>query len=212
MSRLSLDEKLNTITHAIGIPIGLAGTVLCLRRGLLLGDPWYLYSTLVFTLSMTLMYLTSTLFHCVTNERARQWLRHGDHCAIYLLIASSYTPFTLIVLREVGYYGWGLFALVWAAAIFGIAISLRRLKSISLLKTIGYIAMGLLVLLVIVPLRNELMTQNKAQVLHWLIGGGVSYIAGTYFYMKDTQHLMHAIWHLFVLGGSACHLMAIYQL
>lgn len=207
------DEELaNGITHALGIVMGIVATIWLLVISWPTADGWRIGSTLIYTLTLTLMYTTSTLYHLWKQPSQRALLRRLDHSAIYLLIAGTYTPFTLITLRQVGYYGWGLFALVWLAAAIGIAITFYKMQRMSIVKTLCYIAMGMMVVLAYNPLVSTLRAAANMEPLYYLAIGGGFYIIGTIFYTLSDYRYMHPLWHLFVLAGSLFHLLAVAHL
>uniref|UniRef100_UPI00261EADB4 PAQR family membrane homeostasis protein TrhA n=1 Tax=uncultured Proteiniphilum sp. TaxID=497637 RepID=UPI00261EADB4 len=135
-------------------------------------------------------------------------LRHFDHASIYLLIAASYSPFTLILLREEQFWGWLLFSLVWLIALTGIGLSFRPLRRNSHLKTISYVAMGLIVLIAFEPLIDVSVAKNSMEAVYWLIIGGVFYIVGAVIYATAKKEFVHAVFHVFVLFGLASHIYA----
>ncbi|MBP1677128.1 MAG: channel protein, hemolysin family [Bacteroidetes bacterium] len=206
------EEKYNTITHALGIVFGLVAGTVIVRNAALSGNPWGVGSIIVYALFMTFSYVTSTLYHYNKNEKTKTLLRKFDHAAIYLSIAGSYTPFTLVVLRNQGYWGWTLFAVIWFAAIAGVFLSFYNLKNASKLELACYIAMGWVVVIALKPLIDSLSATNSMNVFWWLIGGGMAYTLGAVLYSFKKIPYMHAIWHLFVLAGSVCHVMAIGQI
>ena len=197
------DELANTITHALGVVasiIVLCVLVVLAARG---GDPWEIVGVSVFGASLVLLYTASTLYHLVESPRAKARLQVFDHSAIYILIAGSYTPFMIGVLR--GGWGWSLFGVIWGLAIAGVVFKLFHIGKFPRLSTAIYIAMGWLAVVAAVPM-IQLMSRTT---LVWLVLGGITYTAGTYFYHNRRIRHAHAIWHLFVLGGSTCHAIAI---
>lgn len=206
------EEKANTLTHAIGIVFGLiAGTVL-IQKAIAAQNTWAIVSYTVYVVFMIFSYLTSTLYHIDKNETRKIVRRKFDHAAIYVHIAGTYTPFTLVVLREKEAWGWSLFAVIWTAATAGILLSFMKLKNASKLETACYIAMGWVVVIAFKPLMDVLSANNSMPALYWLIGGGLFYTIGAVLYSFKKVQYMHAIWHLFVLGGSVCHVMAIWEI
>ncbi len=211
MSRYTLrEEKANTITHAIGIPFGIAVFIVFATVNSQTGNYWLLISTLVYAAFMTFSYITSTLYHHERYESKKQTLRKFDHAAIYLHIAGSYTPFTLVVLRNEGYWGWTLFAIIWIAAVAGVILSFTNLKNASKLETACYVAMGWVVVIAFKPLIDVLSAANSMNIFWWLVAGGLFYTIGAIIYLLKKVEFMHAVWHLFVLGGSVCHATAIW--
>ncbi|MBT2749444.1 MULTISPECIES: hemolysin III family protein [unclassified Lysobacter] len=197
------EEIANALTHGLGATAALAGGSVMITLAALYGDAWQLGSAIVFGISLLLLYLASTLYHAIQHPVVKGRLKVFDHCAIYLLIAGTYTPFTLIGLR--GPWGWGLFAAIWGLAFAGIVFKLFYTGRFKLLSTAIYIAMGWLVIVAIKPLLDAL----DAWTLGWLLAGGICYTLGTVFYHRPSLKYSHAIWHLFVVGGSVCHYIAV---
>lgn len=199
-------ERLNSYTHLFGAVAATAGLVVLMVLAVTRGDAWRLTSFAIYGGTLLLLYLFSTLYHSVRG-RAKPILQKLDHCAIYLLIAGSYTPFTLVTLR--GPWGWALFGTVWGLAALGIVLdSLHSRNSRRLVPLMIYVAMGWLALVAIVPLVQALPLGG----LLWLIAGGVCYTGGIVFYALDTKlRHAHGIWHLFVLGGTASHFFTVWR-
>lgn len=197
-------ERLNSITHLLGAVAAAAGLVLLVVLAARQGDAWKLVSFSVYGVSLILLYLFSTLYHG-TRGRAKPVLAKFDHAAIYLLIAGSYTPFTLVTLR--GAWGWSLFGMIWGLAVLGIVVdSLHNKDARRILPVTIYIVMGWLVLIAFKPLSAAL---PYAGVL-WLVAGGLFYTLGIVFYALDKKlRHAHGIWHLFVLAGSISHYLAV---
>lgn len=210
MSRYSIrEEKANVITHAVGIPFGLLVFSFYIWQNSPSGNWWLIVSTLVYALFMTASYLTSTLYHFEREQVRKQDLRKFDHAAIYLHIAGSYTPFTLVVLRNESYWGWMLFAIIWVAAIIGVILSFTNLKNASKFETLCYVAMGWVVVIAFKPLIDVLSAAQSMPIFWWLVAGGAAYTLGAIIYLLKKVEYMHAVWHLFVLAGSVCHAIAI---
>ena len=197
------DEIASALTHGLGAVAALAGSAVLITLTALFGDGWQLAAAIVFGVTLLLLYVASTLYHSIQHPVAKGRLKVFDHCAIYLLIAGTYTPFTLIGLR--GPWGWGLFAAIWTLALAGVVFKLFYTGRFKALSTGIYIAMGWLVVVAFKPMLASL----DAWTLGWLLAGGVSYTLGTYFYMREKIRYSHAIWHLFVIGGSVCHFVAV---
>lgn len=190
------EELFNAITHGIGALLSVAGCVVLLVRCHQLGDGVAAVSSAIYGATLIILYTMSTLYHALANERAKAVFRVFDHVTIYLLIAGTYTPYTLACLG--GALGWTLFGIVWAAAIVGIvfsSISLRRFQKLSM---ICYIAMGWVILIAIKPLWQVIGTLPMV----FLVIGGVLYTGGVLFYQMKESRYMHSIWHLFVIAGS----------
>ena len=198
-------ERLNGYSHLLGLLLALPATALLLAKTVPTGDPARIAGALVFSLSAVALYAASTLFHSTRGRLKRMWER-ADHCAIYLLIAGTYTPFALVTLQ--GPWGWLLLATIWGAALFGIWRELMPAKGGGSKKPslALYIGMGWLGVLAAVPLAARLDGAGLA----WLLIGGVLYTAGTVFY-RNRQGFQHAhgAWHLFVLAGTASHYVAV---
>ena len=201
----SLGEEIaNSVTHGIGAMLSVAGLTLLVTYAAIQGDAWRVVSFSIYGGSMILLFLMSTLYHSFQNEKVKQVFKLLDHCAIYLLIAGTYTPFLLVTLR--GTTGWILFAIIWLLAFTGIIFKLafrHRFKKLSLLT---YVAMGWLALFV----GQELTQSLSAGGMAWLVAGGLAYTLGVIFYVWKKLPYNHAIWHLFVLAGSLCHYTTIF--
>ncbi len=197
------EEVANALTHGLGAVVALAAGAVLITLAALHGDGWQLAGAIVFSVTLLLLYVASTLYHAIPFPLAKARLKIFDHCAIYVLIAGTYTPFTLIGLR--GAWGWSLFAVIWTLAVAGVVFKLFFTGRFKLVSTLIYVAMGWLVLVAIVPMTRAL----DAWALGWLFAGGVAYTAGTIFYLSRRIRYAHSIWHGFVLGGSACHFLAV---
>ena len=202
------EELANILTHGFGALAALAGGAVLVTLAALDGDGWQLASAIVFGVSLLLLYLASTLYHAARHPLSKARLKVLDHCAIYLLIAGTYTPFTLIGLR--GDIGRNLFMAIWALALTGVAFKLRLLTGahtgrFKLVSTLIYVAMGWMIVLAIKPV----MAALDAWTLGWLLAGGLAYTFGTLFYHRPGLRYSHAIWHLFVITGSTCHYIAV---
>jgi len=202
--KLGLEEILNAVTHGIGAALAVAALV-----GMLVyyynDGVWHLTSCLVYGTSLILLYLASTLYHSFKNERLKLIFKFIDHAAIYVVIAGSYTPFALIPLR--GDLGWMIFTVVWSLALAGIIFQIFCVKKFRLLGTICYLGMGWFAVVMIQPLLHRL----PIDAIYWLIAGGLFYTVGAVFYLFKKIPFNHAIWHLFVLVGSAAHFVAIFK-
>lgn len=194
-------ERFNSISHLVGAALAVVGTVVLIVIAALDGDPWKIISFSIFGSTLSFLYIISTLYHSIRGPSKRIFQKL-DHIAIYLLIAGSYTPFTLVTLN--GTLGWVLFSIVWGVALLGIVqeLWLADANGARILSVVLYLIMGWLAVIAFVPLLNALKPEGVA----WLIAGGVLYTAGIVFYALD-ERLRHAhgIWHLFVLGGSVTH-------
>lgn len=204
------EEVVNTITHGGGMLFGIAALFYLCTIAIESGNPWAMVSFPIYGISMLASYVTSTFYHASKRARKKRFLRKLDHGAIYIHIAGTYTPFTLITLRNEGAWGWSLFAIVWLAAIIGICLSFFKMKKKNHFKTICYLAMGWVIIIALKPLYHIFKDTGSLEILYWLIAGGLSYTFGAIFFFLDNKYkYMHPIWHLFVLGGSICHFIAI---
>lgn len=201
--RAKREEFASALTHGLGATAALAGGAVLITLAALYGNRWQLGASIVFGVSLLLLYLASTLYHAVEHPVVKGRLKVFDHCAIYLLIAGTYTPFTLIGLR--GTLGWWLFGIIWTLALAGVVFKLFYTGRFRGLSTAIYVAMGWLVVIAIGPVAAALDTWT----LGWIIAGGLFYTLGTFFYMRESIPYAHAIWHLFCIGGSVCHYVAV---
>lgn len=204
------EEVANVITHGVGVLFGLLAITLLMKKATINADPWVIGCFVVYALSMTSSYVTSTFYHASKNAKQKCILRRYDHAAIYLHIAGTYTPFTLIVLRNEGAWGWSLFVVIWIAAAVGVWLSFHRMKKKNHMKTVCYLLMGWVVIIAFKPLIDVFQRTGSIHVLYWLIAGGLFYTLGTVFFFLDKYKYMHPAWHLFVLGGTVCHFIAVY--
>lgn len=193
----------SALTHGLGAAAALAGGAVLITLATIHGDGWQLAGAIVFGIALLLLYLASTLYHAIQHPVAKGRLKVFDHCAIYVLIAGTYTPFTLIGLR--GNVGWWLFGAIWAIALAGVVFKLFYTGRFKRLSTLLYVAMGWLVLVAAKPMLSSL----DAWTVGWLLAGGVFYTLGTFFYHRESLPFAHAIWHLFVIAGSVCHFVAV---
>jgi len=196
-------ERFNSITHLVGAPLAIAGMAVLVVLASLQGDPWKIVSFSVYGATLLLLYLFSTLYHSLRGK-AKAVFRKLDHAAIYLLIAGTYTPFTLVTLR--GGWGWSLFGAVWGLAILGIVLDSLPRKGRRILPIVIYLLMGWLVVIALRPLVRALPVGG----IVWMGAGGLLYTTGIAFYVADKRlRHAHGVWHLFVLAGSATHYLAI---
>lgn len=196
-------ERLNSITHLIGASLALAGLAVLVVSAGMKGDPWKIVSFSIYGITLVALYSFSTLYHSLRGK-ARLVFQKLDHTAIYLLIAGTYTPFTLVTLR--GVWGWTIFGVIWGLAVIGLTQDILLKKRNHILSVSLYVLMGWLSLSAIQPLSRILSATGIA----WLITGGLLYTIGVIFYALDTRLKHgHAIFHFFVLGGSFCHYITI---
>ena len=201
----SLSERLfNTITHGIGSVLSIVALVLMVVYASYNSDAWSIVGVSIFGSTLILLYMSSTLYHAFSNGRVKQIFKTLDQSFIYLLIAGTYTPVLLITLRNT--LGWTVFGLVWAMAIGGITHRIFFFDKLKKLSLVSYIVMGWLSLIVF----KSLLNAAPAELVVWLLIGGAFYTGGLIFYSWEKLPFNHAIWHLFVLGGSFSHFMGIY--
>jgi hemolysin III len=198
------EERLNILSHATGLALSVIGTVLLVVRAAQLGTTLHIVSFAIFGASLILLYLSSTVYHSTSSPSRRAKLRTVDHAAIYILIAGSYTPFALVILP--GKIGWTLFGVSWGMAATGIVLKLFYTGRFNHLSTLMYVFMGWLIIFAIKPL----IAAFAGPGLFWLFAGGISYTVGAISYSFKKLPFGHTIFHFFVLGGSACHFIAVY--
>ncbi|MCM5704482.1 PAQR family membrane homeostasis protein TrhA [Larsenimonas salina] len=201
-----LEEWLSSFSHALGALLSVAGLIVLVVLASLAADidPWKIVSFSVYGVCLIALYVASTVYHFTRRPRLKQLFQHLDHCAIYLLIAGTYTPFLLVNMR--GSVGWGLFGAVWGLAALGILFKILWPYRFEALRVAIYLVMGWLMVL----FSNHMTATLSPGGVRLLVAGGVIYTVGVIFYAVRAIPYGHAIWHLFVLGGSLCHFLAIY--
>lgn len=199
-----VEEIINSLTHAIGLLLSIAGTAVLVASASVMGDPWKIVSFSVFGASLALLYGASMLYHGSRRPHWRAIYKMLDHCAIFALIAGTYTPFLLVNMR--GTVGWTLFGVIWGLALTGIVLKILFGNRYKLARVGIYLAMGWLVMFA----SGELVDSVSPLGFWLLLAGGITYTAGVVFYLANRLPYNHAIWHLFVVGGSVCHFYAIY--
>lgn len=198
------EEFVNSVIHGAGLALYAVGVAVLAVSAGLRGSAWHVVSFSVYGACLVLVYAASTVYHAVRADPRKRVLRVLDHASIYLLIAGTYTPFTLVVLH--GAWGWSLFGVVWGLAAVGIGLKVFYTGRFEVLSTVVYVALGWIGVVAIVPLVENLPLNGFLL----LVAGGVVYTLGTVFYLLDRRVLFaHAVWHVFVLGGSACHFLAV---
>jgi hemolysin III len=198
------EEKLNIISHAIGLLLSVVAFILLLQKSLASENLLMIVSFSVFGISLIILYAASTFYHNAKESLTRKRLNIFDHAAIYVLIAGTYTPFTLVTLQ--GNYGWLIFFISWTLALAGIILKLFFTGRFRILSTSAYVFMGWLIVFVIKPLVANLSDAG----INWLFAGGISYTIGAVIYSIKRIKYNHAIFHVFVLIGSFCHFMSVY--
>jgi hemolysin III len=202
--RQSMGEEIaNSVSHGVGLVAGTLAAPVLIFAAVRRGDPPFIVGASIFTATIILMYLASTLYHALPENRAKRVFRTIDHGSIYLLIAGTYSPFTLGVLG--GGWGWSLFGIVWGLAIAGIVMKSTGRAWHPIFSTGLYLAMGWLALIAVRPLWAVLPTA----ALVWLVAGGLAYTGGVVFYAAQRLRYAHLVWHLLVVAGTACHIVAV---
>ncbi len=199
-----IEEKINILSHAAGFVLSLAALVLLVMRATRYGDVWDVVSAGIFGASLIILYAASTVYHSAKKPELRKRLRIIDHASIYVLIAGTYTPFTLITLN--GSIGWVIFGTAWGLALTGIILKLFFTGKYNLISTLMYVFMGWVIIFAIKPLINNLPLDG----LLWLFAGGMAYTTGAVLYSIKKIKFNHAIFHMFVLIGSFSHFMAVF--
>ena len=197
------EEIANSISHGLGLLLSLVALPVLVLAALEMGNVRFLVGVSVFGGTMVLLYLASTLYHSITHETAKQLFRVFDHTAIFLLIAGSYTPFSLGVLR--GPWGWSMLAIVWTLAIIGIVLKIRKRTRHSRISIVLYVIMGWLAVIAIKPI---VMLIPVPGIL-LIFAGGLAYTGGLAFFAAQRIRYNHFIWHLFVIAGTTCHFFAV---
>ena len=200
----SLGEEIaNSLSHGVGLLAALAAFPVLVLSALQRGNALEIAGASVFATTVVLLYLTSTLFHAFPHSRAKRVFQVLDHSAIYFLIAGTYTPFTLGVLH--GTWGWILFGLVWGMALVGTILKVLGGIRYNTVSTLVYVAMGWLVVIA----ADKVWALVPAWGIFWLFAGGIAYTAGAVFFLAERVRYFHFVWHLFVIAGTACHVVAV---
>lgn len=202
--RYTLGEEIfNSVSHGTGGLLAIAGTAVLIVVAAIYSDAWGVVSSSVYGASLIILYTMSTLYHAITNDKAKKFFRIMDHDTIFFLIAGTYTPITLVPLR--GPLGWVLFGIVWGAAILGIVFNSIDLEKFRKPSVVCYVAMGWVIVAAIKP-----MLEKVSPISLWfLLIGGLFYTVGIIFYAKKDIKFFHSVWHLFTIGGSVFHYFAI---
>ena len=198
------EEKINIITHGLGIVLSIIAFILLIVKSSTDDNATSLYSYIIYGLSLIILYTASTIYHSSKSESSRTKLNVFDHASIYVLIAGTYTPYSLITLN--GQVGWTVFITIWSFAIIGVILKLFFIGKFKILSTLMYVFMGWLMIFAINPLMESLSTPGQV----WLLIGGISYTIGAILYSVKNIKFNHAIFHVFVLIGSVSHFISIY--
>ncbi|MBZ5521092.1 MAG: hemolysin III family protein [Acidobacteriia bacterium] len=201
--RMHPEEIANSLTHGAGLVLSLAGLVVLVVVASVRGTALNIVSCCVYGATLVLLYGASTVYHSVVSPRWKHVLRIVDHCCIYLLIAGTYTPFTLVILR--GSWGWTLFGVVWGLALAGVLFKVWFVEHFPIGSVVLYVLMGWLAVIAIRPL----MHAAPLSALGWILAGGLFYTTGVIFFGWERLRYNHAVWHIFVLAGSICHYVAV---
>jgi hemolysin III len=197
------EEIANSVSHGLALVLAVAALPVLILSAARVGNTRFTFGVVVFGASIIVLYLASTLYHSLTHERAKQFFRHVDHCAIFLLIAGSYTPFTLGVLR--GPWGWTLLTIIWVLAVAGIAMKIFTGHRHWWLSMVLYVVMGWLAIVAIKPI----LTLVPLPGILLILAGGIAYSGGLAFFAAHRLRYNHFIWHLFVIAGTICHYLAV---
>ncbi len=201
----SLGEEIaHSLTHGLGLLLSIAGLLALLVAAALRGDAWHIAGCAVFGGTLVLLYAASTLYHAIQERRVKQILQQLDHAAIFLLIAGTYTPFAFANL--LGSWGWTLLGVVWSLAILGIVLEAAIPQRMQRVSLVLYLTMGWMIVVALGPLANSVHPEGLAL----LISGGLAYTLGVVFYAWEKLPFNHAVWHLFVMAGSACHFSCVF--
>ncbi|HUE70445.1 MAG TPA: hemolysin III family protein [Pirellulaceae bacterium] len=202
----SLGEEIaNSVSHGAGLLVALVAGPLLIARAVSHGRPWGAFSASVFAAAIVAMYLASTLYHALPQGRAKRIFRTLEHSAIFLLIAGTYTPFTLVALR--GIWGWALFGLVWTLAALGILLKSVATTRYRWLPGVLYLGLAWIIVVALRPLSLHVPHAG----LMWLLAGGIAYTIGVGFFAARRIPYCHFVWHLFVLAGTTCHFVAVWR-
>lgn len=204
------EEIFNSISHGVGVIFSIVALTLMIVFAAIYGNAWQVISVAIYGATLVILYTMSTLYHAFTNRKVKSIFQIFDHSSIYLLIAGTYTPYCLVILRQDSYKGWVLFGIIWAIAILGIVLSSVFPKKLKPLNMILYIVMGWAIVIAIPDISRIMSNQNAINGVYWLIDGGIAYTFGIVFYAIKKIPYFHSIWHLFVLLGTICHFISVF--
>lgn len=197
------EERANMVSHGLGLLLFLISIPFLIFHSISTGVFGYYLGSIIYGISLIMLYTSSTLYHSSYHAKTRRRLRIFDHISIYFLIAGSYTPFILTHIQTTA--GWTIFIVLWSMVLLGSIVKLFFVHKFKLISTMAYLVMGWLALFIIKPLYVELPRES----FYWIAAGGLFYTIGAYFYMKEKMKYNHLVWHLFVLGGSIAHFVAV---
>lgn len=199
-----LEESINVGSHALGFIFGVIALILLVIKSVQFGSVWHVVSFSIYGASIVILYAASTLYHNAKDPKVRRHLKVFDHAAIYVLIAGTYTPYALVTLH--GFEGWLLFGLSWGIAIIGIILKLFFTGRFNIISTLAYVFMGWMIIFII----DTLVAKLSENGVFWLFAGGIAYTVGAVIYAIPKIKMHHAIFHVFVLLGTACHFISVY--
>ncbi|MCB5253956.1 MAG: hemolysin III family protein [Candidatus Cloacimonadaceae bacterium] len=200
------EEITNAVTHGIGVGFAIAALVILVVYAARISDTWKIVSYSIYGGTLITLFLSSTLYHAFTHPYIKRFFRILDHSSIFLLIAGTYTPVTIGTMR--GGWGWTMFGLIWGLTIAGICLKIFAMRKLKWISTVIYLLMGWIMIIAIKPL----LACVSSTFITWILIGGAAYSLGVIFYIARKMPYHHAIWHLFVLIGSICHFIAMFQL
>ena len=206
------EEIASAITHGLGVVFGIVALTLLVVLAALKGTVWHVVSVSIYGATLIILYTMSTLYHSFRSEKLKWLFKIFDHSSIYLLIAGTYTPFLLVLLRNDGALGWTLFGVIWGFALIGILISSFFVGRFKLITAGCSLLMGWVIVFAMNPLISKCAELDIKQAIYWLMAGGIAYTLGVVFYVMKKVPYFHAVWHLFVLLGSVCHFVSILYL
>ncbi len=204
------EEIANSITHGIGVIFSIVALTLMIVFASIYGNACQVVSVSIYGATLIILYTSSTLYHALIGTRAKKVFKIFDHASIYLLIAGTYTPFTLVILRQDGMIGWIIFGVIWGLAILGIILSSIFINKFRVLKTFLYILMGWMIVIALPNIVHIMSVHNAMNGVYLLVVGGILYTVGTIFYLFKNIKYFHSIWHLFVLAGTVCHFLSVF--
>ena len=204
------EEIFNSVSHGIGAIFGITALVLMVVFAAIYGNAWQVVSVSIYVATLIILYTMSTLYHAFTNRKVKRIFQIFDHTSIYLLIAGTYTPYCLVILRQDSYKGWLIFGIIWAIAIIGIVLSAVFPKRFKVLNMLLYVIMGWAIIVAMPDIVRIMKNLNSINCVYWLLAGGIAYTLGLIFYGIKKTPYFHSIWHLFVLAGSVLHFISVF--
>lgn len=203
------EEIFNAITHGIGALLSIAALIVMIIFTSMYSNAWQIVSVSIYGSTLIILYTISTIYHSLTHKKAKRVFQILDHSAIYLLIAGTYTPYTLILLRQESIKGWILFGIIWTLTILGIILTSLFMEKLFKIEVITFLIMGFSILFALPEMINYFSTNSSLMGIFWLILGGLLYSIGSIFYKIKSKKYFHSVFHIFVLLGSVCHFISI---